>query len=758
MSKTGRQYKASWRLWSSQLKTILTLGWPPSPDKPQTIDWWRERIVTALLALAVILGAVAYIPGMLLAVSEGRVLISILDTVALIFLASLFFTQKISYQIKAIFLVASGLLLGVTLLIMVGFYGAGYLWLFSGCLLAGVIWGFPAMAIVLGLSIAALIGVGFAMGQNLFWWGNVENAAEKWTVVTSNFFFLVAMLTSGVSILIRGLQTSLAKEVKARESLEVERASLKHINDELIDQIERRQRAENALGHSEQKYHELVESIFDAIYTHDLDGRILSINTIAANALGYNPNQVVGKRLKNYLTRKSYADTINQYLPRLKSLGQDMGTVEVLAVDGQVHFFEYRSSLVQPETGLPYISGLARDSTQRLESQQKLEKLQEQLNQSRKMEALGTLAGGIAHDFNNILSAIIGYTEMSLDNTTEEGQTENAKFLNKVIESANRARELVRQILTFSRRRIGEKVPKRLQPLVEEGLSMLRAIIPANVNIQADFLVQEAVIDCDATQIQQLLMNLCTNAAHAMEETGGNLTISIDEVQLSKTDAAAENGLAQGAYAQIMIQDQGAGISKDISDRIFDPFFSTKPEKKGSGMGLAVVHGIVRDHGGKIEFASSPEGTTFEVLLPISQSAEAVENKTPTTLPRGSERIVFIDDEEPLVDIAKNALSKLGYQVKGFTNPTQALGSIKSDPAGVDLVITDQTMPSMTGIQVAEQVKNLRSDLPVLLCTGFSNTVSNEKLSQSGVDQLLMKPISRSRLAQTIRSLLDKIQ
>ena len=412
--------------------------------------------------------------------------------------------------------------------------------------------------------------------------------------------------------------------------------------------------------------------------------------------------------------------------------------------------------MVQPQDGPPYVSGLARDVTLQRESKRQVVDLQEQLNQARKMEALGTLAGGIAHDFNNILSAIIGYTEMSIDNIAEGSNEENAEFLARVIEAANRARELVRQILTFSRRSSGEKLPKRLQPIFEECLAMLRATIPANISINTEFNAPQAVINCDATQIQQLLMNLCTNAAHSMELAGGGLTITVDQVELPAPGPMEKDGLAQGEYVQILIKDQGTGIPEEISDRVFEPFFTTKPDKKGSGMGLAVVHGIVKDHQGNIGFTSSSQGTTFEVLLPMSQGEEAGQSQAPMELPRGDERIIFIDDEKPLVDIGKKTLEKLGYRVAGFTNPAQALGSIRSNPAEVDLVITDQTMPGMTGLQLAAQVKKISHDTPVLLCTGFNNMVSPGRLADSGVDQLLMKPVSRLNLAQAIRSLLDK--
>lgn len=759
MNQTGKQSADPWRRWAAEVKTALSQGWPTPTEKPQSIHWWRERVVSALLGLTLILGAIAYIPGMILSYTEGRVPIAIADTVALLCLIFLFFSKNVSYRVKAIAMVAAGMMLGLTLLVLVGFYGAGYLWLFSGCLLAGVIWGLPALLIVLGISLAALAAIGVALGHDLLWWGNVDNVLQKWLVVSSNFFLLVALLTGSFSIIIRGLQGSLIKEGQAREALETERTRLNAINNELINQIERRQEAENALGHSEKRYHELIESIFDTIYTHDLDGKILSINTIAANAMGYEPREIIGRPMQGFMTRQSCDHIEKLYLPRLKAFGQDMGTLEMVAKDGKAHLFEYRSSLVNSDSGVNYISGVARDVTLQRESQDQLKKLRDQLSQARKMEALGTLAGGIAHDFNNILSAIIGYSEMTLDNAREIDNQENVLFLNRVIEAAHRGRELVGQILTFSRRGSGERTPKRLQPILKECLAMLRATIPANVTIEADFKAPKAIIQCDATQIQQLLMNLCTNAAHAMEESGGLLNIAMSEVELPEATIAGDAESVGGRYARIVVIDQGTGIDADIADRVFDPFFTTKPDKKGSGMGLAVVHGIVKQHGGLIDFSSTAKGTTFEVMLPLSMDLETIDDQAlPTALPGGNECIVFIDDEEPLVHIARSFLVKLGYRVHGFNDPKEAMAFMEANPGSPDMLITDQTMPGLTGLQISARVRRMRPGLPVILCTGFSNVVDKQRLDKAGVGQLLMKPVSRLNLAQTIRRLLDKDQ
>ncbi|MBF0507409.1 MAG: PAS domain S-box protein [Deltaproteobacteria bacterium] len=375
--------------------------------------------------------------------------------------------------------------------------------------------------------------------------------------------------------------------------------------------------------------------------------------------------------------------------------------------------------------------------------------LKTQLVQAQKMKAIGTLAGGIAHDFNNILGAIFGYTEMALDDA-REGRV-NPEDLEEVIKACDRARDLIRQILTFSRQADQERKPLRIGLIIKEALKLLRASLPATIDIQGEIGATEAVVEADPTQIHQVLMNLCTNSAQAMP-TGGILKVNLDEVYLGQSEAALYPDLSPGSYLELTVSDSGEGVDSGILDRIFEPFFSTKKKEGGTGMGLAVVHGIVKSHGGMVKAKSEVGlGTTFAVLLPtVDKPAEVVADADSVT-PIGSESILFVDDENELVKIGKQVLERLGYRVEAVCSSLDAMDLFRAHPDSFDLVITDQTMPHMTGAELIAEMIQIRPDLPIILCTGFSSLITPEKARAIGVREYILKPLKKQELAEAIR-------
>ncbi|PQP34864.1 hypothetical protein C6A37_05540 [Desulfobacteraceae bacterium SEEP-SAG9] len=383
-------------------------------------------------------------------------------------------------------------------------------------------------------------------------------------------------------------------------------------------------------------------------------------------------------------------------------------------------------------------------------------RLESQLRQAHRMEAIGTLAGGIAHDFNNLLFPIIGYTEMLID-TAPEG-SERRDYLEEIFKEALRARDLVRQILTFSRQTIQELKPMRVQPVVKEALKLLRSSIPAT--IQFNWRIDDAcgVIMGDPTQIHQVIMNLCTNAYHAMEETGGHLEVSLTEIELGAGDMPDDVDLTPGRYIQLTVTDTGQGIESEVLNRIFDPYFTTKEEGKGTGLGLAVVHGIIKEHFGDIRvFSESGKGSVFHVYLPVIEIKDKETEIAPEPVQIGSERVLLVDDEETIVHMAQRMLEWLGYQVTSRTSSIEALEAFRAQPDKFDLVITDMTMPNMSGEILAEELKKIRSDIPVILCTGFSEKISKDRATALGIEGFLMKPTVMRDLAKTIREVLDNI-
>lgn len=424
----------------------------------------------------------------------------------------------------------------------------------------------------------------------------------------------------------------------------------------------------------------------------------------------------------------------------------------------QPDFFRDRETSLLEEVVMDLsfaIDKLAGDSQRKLAEEER-SRMEAQLRQAQKMEALGTLAGGIAHDFNNILAVIIGYTEFILMRAQETSQTEAE--LREVLAAANRARDLVQQILTFSRVSEQEKKPVQASLIVKEALKMLRASLPSTIQIDQQ-VYSNAIVMGDPTQIHQVIMNLCTNAAHALQDRTGTLRVTLDETFLTPDDITRYSSMAPGPYLRLAVSDTGTGIDPDIRERIFDPFFTTKEQGVGTGLGLAVVHGIVKSHGGAIDVESTLGiGSTFTVLLPILPKTAVPDIMPSTPLPRGSERILVVDDEPSLVAIVKLLLEDLGYIVECRTSSLEALElfHIRYHDAPFDLVITDMTMPQMTGIELAEQLHALQPELPILLCTGFSDKLISADVQHHGITELLIKPIKAATLAKLVRQALAR--
>ncbi len=381
-------------------------------------------------------------------------------------------------------------------------------------------------------------------------------------------------------------------------------------------------------------------------------------------------------------------------------------------------------------------------------------KLEERTQQAQKLEAIGTLAGGIAHDFNNILSGIFGYTQLLQMKADKDSK--QSKYIDSIYQAGIRAKDLVQQILTFSRQSIQELRPMKMQDAVNEALKLIKSSIPSIITINSDIQDDCGLVMADQTQIHQIVMNLCTNAYHAMEETGGQLTTTLKELELV-TEDIKDSSLDPGKYVCLSVIDTGTGIDHKVMDRIFDPYFTTKEKGKGTGLGLALIHGIVRSHGGQINVYSEPgKGAEFQVLLPLmadEQSTARTSLQTPIL--RGSERILLVDDQEEVVEIEQQMLKELGYEVTIRNGSLDALETFRTNSDQFDLVITDMTMPNMTGDQLAVEMMKVRSNIPILMCTGFSQQMTDKKAQALGIRGLLMKPLVIEDLSLIIRKVLD---
>ena len=392
------------------------------------------------------------------------------------------------------------------------------------------------------------------------------------------------------------------------------------------------------------------------------------------------------------------------------------------------------------------------DITDKKIADENREQLERRLRQAQKMESIGTLAGGIAHDFNNILGAIFGYAEIALLRSDDPEDVK--KNLGNLLLAAERARDLVRRILAFSRQAEVNISPAKVNPVIEEAVKFLRSSIPANIEIRYNPGAEETMIMVDRTQFHQVIMNLGANAAHAMREKGGILEISASELSIKAGTPAAR--LRPGKYVLLTVSDTGKGMDRVLLERIFEPYFTTKGQEEGAGLGLAVVHGIIAAHGGDISVYSEPSmGTSFKIYLPVINEERPREQDNATEIPKGSEKILFVDDEEPLIEVSLQLLQHLGYTVETRTNGRDALERLNAGPDDFDLIITDNSMPGMTGIELAQKIRAIRADIPIILCTGLSNPMSTIQARDAGIVGFLMKPLILQNLACTVRSALD---
>ena len=431
------------------------------------------------------------------------------------------------------------------------------------------------------------------------------------------------------------------------------------------------------------------------------------------------------------------------------------GECRIVRPDNSVRWVRIRTFPLRTSYGeILSLAGVAEDITEQRRIEEALTKTERQFRQSSRMEAIGTLAGGIAHDFNNILTAILGYTELALATVPKGSRTQ--RNLQEVLTAGHRAKHLVLQILTFSRQAGQGKKPTPIHMVVREALKLLRATIPSTIEIH-QLLKTEATILADPTQMHQVIINFCTNAEYAMRETGGILTMVLEEVDVTKDLTSMISGLQVGPHVRLTVKDTGSGMTPEVLERMFDPFFTTKPIGEGSGMGMAVAHGIVTAHGGALVVDSVVNnGTKIEVYLPTVPTPvlEHVEEQGP--IPTGKESILFVDDEETIVRLGKELLTQLGYTVEVHTSSVEALNVFRLDPHRFDLVITDQTMPGLTGEALSRELLRIRPDLPIILCTGFSHIMSAEKAKALGIQGYLMKPLAIRDLVPIIRHVLDK--
>lgn len=492
---------------------------------------------------------------------------------------------------------------------------------------------------------------------------------------------------------------------------------------------------------------ELLDIAHDAIVVRDLENRIIVWNRGAEQMYGHTKEEAIGKDAHLLLKTRGKLPS-GQIFKAILEEGYWEGELVRLRKDGREICVLSRAALQRDEEGNPFaVMDMTLDMTEQ-------KKIEERLRQAHKMEGIGTLAGGIAHDFNNILAIIVGNVELSIDDV-HQGQLPEHN-LNQILKAALRGRDLVKKILTFSRKTKTQMKPVGVASVLSETFKLLRASIPTNIDMSLDIQDPSATILGDPVEVQQIIMNLSANSAYAMRKVGGQLTIRLGETDFNADDELPDADLKHGRYIKLLVQDTGAGMNEEVRSHVFEPFFTTKKSAMSAGMGLPVTYGIVKSYNGAITVESKVgKGTVFTVYLPKIESPAEKEAPEKHVDAGNGERILFIDDEQAIVDVAGAMLRKLGYTVTTMCNAKEALEGFLKDPYAFDVVITDQTMPDATGVVLARKMLRARPDIPIILCTGYSEMASPEKAKSMGIREFVMKPLVKSEVAEVVRRALD---
>lgn len=506
-------------------------------------------------------------------------------------------------------------------------------------------------------------------------------------------------------------------------------------------------RAVKELRLSKEEWESSFNAIEDLVTIQDKDLRILRANRAAAAYLGVGVENLVGKYCYEVLLGTT---DICDNCPEVKTLRDGLHHTGIVRQNHTGRVFLISTSAIHDEFGeIKNIVHVAKDITVQKE-------LEEELYQARKMEAIGTLAGGIAHDFNNILTSVLGYAELLRDDIIKGRATKDK--VDMVLKGALRARDLVSQILTFSRKTLQKPLPLKPHLIINESLKLLRSSLPTTIEIRQVIDKESRMIVADPTKLQQVLMNLCTNALEAMGKQKGILTVTLRDIELTRHDLLSDKNLRPGAYVELSVSDNGRGIEDTNLKRIFEPYFTTRGLGRGTGLGLALVHGIVRDHGGLIKVETEiGKGTTFRVFFPaVREKAGRAGRGETGAIGSGTESILLVDDEASVVDSQREGLERLGYKVTVSTDSGEAFHLFCANPNGYDLIITDQAMPNTTGYELARKILNIRRDIPVILCTGYSAVVDEESAMAMGIRHFVMKPVELAKLARLVRAALNR--
>jgi len=732
-------------------------SWPRmGVDEPVDLESWRIWLVKIAVILGVILLPLGMITSFPVFMADGKFVMIAFDCLVWIILLSRLFSKADSFRANAniIFVL---LYIEMTFnFIELGPIHARSAWLVLCAVISALMFGMRGAIASTFLNMVILIVLYSAVGpDNRAWAAEYSAPYSKWLMFIVNASLVTLAASLPVSFMLSRLGRSLKYERNVKQRLSEESEKLRVANINLENEIEQRRQTEETLRESEERLNLLFENAPDGYFLIGLDGRFLNGNKNFEAILGYKRDELFGKtahevNLFSSVQAQRAADLFSRTIRRLSS-----GPEELIFTrkDGREVIAEINAFPTRIKNKIQLLA-IARDITERKQSEKEKKQLEDKLNRAQKMEAIGTLAGGIAHDFNNILTAIIGFTEMALQDAGKGTTLE--RNLHAVRKAGYRAKDLVKRILTFSRYTDQELRPVQVNSIVNEVMKLIRATMPSTIEIKQN-IESDSAIMADPVQVHQVLMNLCTNAGHAMMKYGGVLEVSLTDVELDAAFLKEHPEMNPGHHIKLTVSDTGHGIFPENIDRIFDPYFTTKAHGEGTGLGLSVVHGIVKSYKGGITVMSKPgKGTTFDIFLPIIVVDPVLDEGSDEPLPTGKGRILFVDDEPSLAEVGTHMLESLGYEVVAMTSSTEALELFNAQPEKYDVVVTDMTMPVMTGEALAVEILKVRPDIPVILCTGFSHQMNKKKAIQLGIKAFIMKPFVLREIGLAVREAMGK--
>ncbi len=681
-----------------------------------TLITWKERVLYLSCLCLVIFGLFALIPSLILAYQKGLMVVFSLDIFAYGLVVFFLFSKKLPLKTKFWITLIIIYLLGITLLFATGYYGAGYIWLFAASLFAGLLLDnkHTVFLPLINLFVLLLVGAYILFGSPP-WPSLLEHPMEIWMILTVNFMVVTLLMTVVGARAKRNIDEAVSRQIEAQKNLIEE----KDFSDYVIQSI---------------------PGLFFLFEKKDDQLLMKRWNENISVFFGYSHEELKDMNSFQLFEEKDHPSIIKQ-CQKMLDKGFVSYEIEVIKKDRTATPVYVQARSFKKNNRL-YVVGNAMDISESIAEAKEKETMQRSLAISQKASALGTLSSGIAHDFNNILSGIIGYTTLIRMAPNDLKNVDNG--VTQILKGSERARELVQQILTFSRQTESEKRATKLYLILKEAVKFMRSSIPASIEIK-EKIESRAFIYADATQIHQVIMNLCTNAYHAMKKTGGALTVELSEIQISKEDQFEGHKFIPGKYLLIMIADTGHGMNKPTLDRIFEPYFTTKETAEGTGLGLSVVQGIIKEHQGHIQVDSRiNEGTVFYLYFPVLDKTKKIqapkEDLREPVVSQNSERILVAEDENSIRFFMQSAFEDYGYYVETFPNGEDAFKKFSENPDFFDLVITDAAMPKMTGNQLIEEILKIREDMPIIMQTGYTETYSEETAHQNEIKRYLQKP------------------